>query len=162
MDGGNPITIFFDQNLFLAAHWGYGGLCGCSNLEITNSIFLGASTVMFPCTDCVFMDYVEWYWDAGLTQCVGNDPLFENWNAYGCSTNWYNFENLTLDALSPAKGAGNNGQDLGVLDHANSLYTPYDSAGYPPLPRISKWVSPTKSIQAGGTIQITIDAYSND
>ena len=158
-------TVLFDQNLFLHNGGVTSAYTSCSFITLENNIFLGVDDSS-GCASCVYPVVIvgsdttngnlDFYYAGGLP--VGQDPLIVGLtlNDANYFTANYNYQSLVLAVGSPAIGAGTGGQDLGVL----AGLAPYTDHGHPPLPRITSWTSTGQIIQAGGSINITIQAKS--
>ncbi len=162
--GFDESSVLFDQNLFLNWNGGNGGFLTNSFIRLENNIFFGADDSL-GCTNCIYPQVIvgadttngnlDFYHVGGSP--VGQDPLIEGLslgtNNY-MNPGLYSYHSLTLEPGSPAIGAGTGGQDLGVLGGL----APFTYHGHPLLPRITSWTSPGQIIQAGGTINVTIEA----
>jgi hypothetical protein len=159
-------TVLFDQNLFLRD--ASGGFQFSSSVKVENNIFLGVDDST-GCDNCVYTETIvgvdttngnlDFYYIGGTG--VGLDPLIEGMiinpdNSF--PNGLYNYQSLTLLPGSPAIGAGTFGQDLGVLGGL----VPYTETGHPPLPQIVSWNGPGQVVQAGGTLNVTIQAKAAD
>lgn len=128
----------------------------CGSFVASNNIYFGYSAT--GCGTCTHQFQLLYYYDSGTSAYVGSNPMFvnpatlstNNITVYDPSQDW------SLQAGSPAIGAGQFGYDLG----AYGGLTPFVPGGYPPIPRITSLTSPSSQIEEGGTVQITIQAVS--
>lgn len=124
--------------------------------SFTNNIYFGHQSA--GCPACTHQFELLYYYDSGTSAYVGSNPMFvnpatlptNNTVSYDPNYDW------SLQAGSPAIGVGQFGYDLG----AYGGLTPFVPGGYPPIPRITSLTSPSSQIEEGGTVQITIQAVS--
>jgi hypothetical protein len=157
---------------------GYINYLQSSQSIIKNNVFLKAATITFAnssgfakvnniyygipiqgCSGCTSSNEIEFYQNQ-TCGFQGQDPLFASVPTLTCSNSTtYNLANdFSLQAGSPAIGSGQNGEDIG----AHGGPTPFVKGGFPPIPKITSMSVSTTEVQAGATIQVTIQAKSNN
>ncbi|MEL6986219.1 MAG: hypothetical protein AAGK97_00155, partial [Bacteroidota bacterium] len=174
----NSINLRFDQNPNNAfatvknnLFYGYVYYPRNVNNLFINNVFLRNSSSSVPfSSDLNVNSIANVYFGYSSCSCAnsGNDliyntvaganPLFFNPDTIAANNNTpfdinHDFQ---LQAGSPAEGTGPAGSDLGAYGGP----TPFKKGGYPPIPRTLSITSSSNIVEAGETIQITIEAKS--
>jgi len=125
---------------------------------LVNNIYFGITDgeVAGGCTGCISEFAYHYYHDG--TDFAGENPMFVNPTTL-TTDNITAFDinhDLSLQAGSTAIGGGQFGFDQGAYGGGN----PFVRGGFPPVPRVVSITSPVSSIESGGTLEITINAVS--
>ncbi|WP_460218369.1 right-handed parallel beta-helix repeat-containing protein [Psychroserpens sp. MEBiC05023] len=163
-------SIVFNNNIILSPQIGNGSnvvrlFRNSSGTQINNCIFLfrGTNVANFNTGDSVVYNNCLTYSVnttldalAGSNNIDNQDPQFTSFDITGYLNNT-NFD-YTIQSGSPAKSAGNDGNDLGV---ENGTY-PFSIRGYPTeLPYITEFTIYNTTITAGTPLNINIKANAN-
>ena len=128
------------------------------NATVINNIFFGSSEAVTQgdCQNCTFL-FNRYYHHDG-TDYVGDNPLFIAPDTLATNNvhTYSEDHDINLQAGSPAIGAGQNGFDQGATGGA----TPFEYGGFAPIPRITSFTSTETTVEAGGTLQVIIQAVS--
>lgn len=168
------ISVIISNNIFLCHNTSINAFGNningikVENILITNNIFYGISTG--GCDYCTFNNNIS-YGGSSLTFNYDNnsfsgnientDPLFE-------SVALYNFDftyNYNLQAGSQGENAGTDETDIGVYGGSYPLPSggdvPWQTSAMPAIPQIIKMNINNAVLPAGGTLQVEIQAESN-
>lgn len=157
------ITNLFSNNTFIkgsgatAGNFFGGNSNSSSAANLVNNIFFGiAQSDGYGCNNCTY-SFSSFYYHDG-TDYVGDNPLFVSPDTLAISNvNPYTIDHdINLQVGSPAIGAGQNGFYQGATGGA----TPFEYGGFAPIPRITSFTSTETTVEAGGTLQVTIQAVS--
>lgn len=126
------------------------------NFSRTNNIYFGFSSSQTGCPSCPSNNELFYHHDG--SNYVGSNPLFVNPGTLNTSNNtpFDPMHDFSLQAGSPAIGAGQNGFDQGAYGGPS----PFVSGGLAPIPRITSFTTSTTTISPGSTISVTIQASS--
>ncbi|HOP04765.1 MAG TPA: right-handed parallel beta-helix repeat-containing protein [Tenuifilaceae bacterium] len=166
----NSASIIFSNNLFkrysASGEYFFSSLTYC---QFINNIFLGGilsgvSNATF--TNNIIYGYYGISLDCGVNDCTGNivdsDPLFVDG---GGIYSYFNYSyDYHLDTGSPGLSAGTDGTDIGIY---GGLYpfpggelVPWQTSAMPTLPQIYKMNVLNPTLPINGTLQVKIEATS--
>lgn len=148
---------YFNNNLFLCntsvfQSYYIGSIRFC---YFNNNIFYRASPSYNVEGSCLFSNNLSYQCSSNSfingTNLTNVNPMFENFPNGGAFFDYAH--NYKLQALSPAKNAGNDGTDLGPWGGS----VVYDQNGIPSMPVVRAFnITSSNSVAPGGTLQVNI------
>lgn len=155
--GADHSSLLFTNCAFLPINGISSGFVSSSYITVRNSIWRNNvsglsnselhNNLSFNCTSCDFVTGTN----TGTGNISGQDPLFANY-----TLNTFVFtDDLTLLPGSPAIGAGDNGENIGVFAGPSPYVLGTNYAGAPQIPQIlSNFYLSNPFVIEGGTLQI--------
>jgi hypothetical protein len=165
----NVASVIFSNNVFTrSTSWTDNFFASVKNCQFINNIFCGGCFDAQP-TNCTFTNNIIYgYYGDGLSctlnSCEGNivdsDPAFVSVSNY-----WFNYSyDYHLDIGSPGLAAGTDDTDIGIY---GGLYpfpggelVPWQTSAMPTLPQIYKMNVLNPTLPIDGTLQVKIEATS--